>query len=183
MAEYQSSRSVLDGHSSKALRNNQHTNLNRTMQVKKKSLHQNTTEGGGTSQIKQDSSTTAGGGHGSVIVPSQRGAQNREHISKSVLTNADRASPVPSSSANGIKVSKMNIKKNQIKLVTNIANKRSSIQASGSVATGGAGANSSTGGAGNQSKSVSRDSRIKVKLVGNKNTANVTVKGGGGYHA
>ena len=50
-------------------------------------------------------------------------SNNREHISKSVLTNVDRASPIPSMSGVGIggsKVPKMNIKKTQIKLVGGI---------------------------------------------------------------
>ena len=42
LAEYQSSRSVLGDHSSKALRNPT-SNMNRTMQVKKKSVHQGNT--------------------------------------------------------------------------------------------------------------------------------------------
>ena len=86
-------------------------------------------------------------------------ATNREHISKSVLTNGDRASPIPSVSGvgtGGAKVPKMNIKKTQIKLVGGIQNKRASIQVAGG------GGSSSTG---QQSKSVSRDGRIKVKLV------------------
>ena len=67
---------------------------------------------------------------------------NREHISKSVLTNGDRASPIPSISGVGVgnaKVPKMNIKKTQIKLVGGVAaaqNKRASIQAGGSTSTG-----------------------------------------------
>ena len=88
-------------------------------------------------------------------------SNNREHISKSVLTNGDRASPIPSMSGfgtAGAKVPKMNIKKTQIKLVGGIQNKRTSIQAAGSSSTG------------QQSKSVSRDGRIKVKLVQKQST-------------
>lgn len=124
MAEYQSSRSVLDGYSAKAHRNQQ-SNLNRTMQVKKQSSHQNNQDGGA-----------------------------REVISKSVLTNGDRgASPIPSQGGvgtTGVKLSKMNIKKTQIRLVNG---KRNSIQGGGSSSTG------------HQSKSVSREGRLKVKLV------------------
>ena len=96
VAEYESSRSVLDGYSKQ--HRNQHNNLNRTMQVKKKSTH--------------------GGSHHPDVI-------NRKAACKSVLTNGDRdTSPTPSQ-GNGPRITKMNIKKNQIRLVGN--GKRNSV--------------------------------------------------------
>ena len=59
----------------------------------------------------------------------------------------------------------MNIKKTQIKLVGGVQNKRSSIQVAGSSSTG------------QQSKSVSREGRLKVKLV-QKGAGGVPTPGG-----
>jgi len=86
----------------------------------------------------------------------QQHSGKREVISKSVLTNPDRASPMISASgvtAAGSRVAKMNIKKTQIKLVNGVAAKRNSMQTGASNAAAG------------QPKSVSREGRIKVKLV------------------